>query len=62
VVYDGDGVAHVVVTESSSPTPKQLTMDDQVFKQTGSGATSEIFKKRSNGSYGTKQSWHELIQ
>ena len=62
IVYDGNGVPHVVVTGSNDPTPQQLSMDDQVFGQSGSGTTTEVFKQKTNGSYGTKQSWHELIQ
>lgn len=62
IVYDGKGVPHVVVTGSNDPTPQQLSMDDQVFGMSGTGTTTEIFKQKTNGSYGTKQSWHELIQ
>lgn len=62
IVYDSKGVPHVVVTGSNDPTPQQLSMDDQVFGLSGSGTTTEIFKQKTNGSYGTKQSWHELIQ
>lgn len=62
IVYDSKGVPHVVVTGSNDPTPQQLSMDDQVFGVSGTGTTTEIFKQKTNGSYGTKQSWHELIQ
>lgn len=62
IVYDGNGVPHVVVTGSNDPTPQQLKMDDQVFGLSGTTQSSVIFKQKSNGSYGTKQSWHELIQ
>jgi type IV pilus assembly protein PilY1 len=62
IVYDSKGVPHVVVTGSNDPTPQQLSMDDQVFGLSGAGTTTEIFKQKTNGSYGTKQSWHELIQ
>jgi len=62
IVYDSKGVPHVVVTGSNDPTPQQLSMDDQVFGLSGAGTTTEIFKQKANGSYGTKQSWHELIQ
>lgn len=62
IVYDNKGVPHVVVTGSNDPTPQQLSLDDQVFGLSSSGTISEIFKQKSNGSYGTKQSWHELIQ
>ncbi len=62
IVYDGKGVPHVVVTGSNDPTPQQLKMDEQVFGETASGRISEIFKQKSNGSFGTKQSWRELIE
>ena len=62
VVYDGNGVPHIVVTGSNDPTPQQLSLDDQVFGLSGSSKSTEIFKQKANGSYGTKQSWHELIQ
>lgn len=62
IVYDGNGVPRVVVTGSNDPTPQQLSVDDQVFGLSGSGKAGEIFKRKNNGSYGTKQSWHELIQ
>lgn len=62
IVYDGNGVPHVVVTGSNDPTPQQLSLDEQVFAQGTSGQTSVIFKQKTNGSYGTKQSWRELIQ
>jgi type IV pilus assembly protein PilY1 len=62
VVYDKNGVPHVVVTLSNKPTPEQLSLDDQVFGLSEAGKSSEIFKRRNNGSYGNKQSWHELIQ
>jgi type IV pilus assembly protein PilY1 len=62
IVYDGDGVPHVMVTLSNKPTPGRQTLDSQVFGIGASGNVNEIFKQRSNGSYGTKQSWHELIQ
>lgn len=62
IIYDGKGVPHVVVTGSNDPTPQQLKTDEQVFSETASGTLSEIFKQKSNGSYGTKQSWRELIQ
>ncbi len=62
IVYDGNGVPHVVVTGSNDPTPQQLSLDDQIFGLSGSSKSTEIFKQKTNGSYGTKQSWHELIQ
>lgn len=62
IVYDGNGVPHVVVTGSNDPTPQQLKMDEQVFGLSGTTQSSVIFKQKTNGSYGTKQSWHELIQ
>lgn len=62
IVYDGNGVPHVVVTGSNDPTPQQLTLDDQVFGLSATTKSSVIFKQKTNGSYGTKQSWHELIQ
>lgn len=62
IVYDGNGVPHVVVTGSNDPTPQQLSLDDQVFGISANSKTTDIFKQKPNGSYGTKQSWHELIQ
>jgi type IV pilus assembly protein PilY1 len=62
IVYDGNGVPHVVVTGSNDPTPQQLSLDDQVFGLSATSKSTEIFKQKTNGSYGTKQSWHELIQ
>jgi type IV pilus assembly protein PilY1 len=62
VVYDGKNVPHIVVTGSNDPTPEQLSLDDQVFGISGTGKSGNIFKQKSNGSYGTKQSWRELIQ
>lgn len=63
IVYDNaTNTPHVVVTGSDDPTPRQLKLDDDIFKQSGSGSFTEIFKQKSNGSYGTKQSWRELIQ
>lgn len=62
IVYGSNGVPHVVVTGSTDPTPQQLSLDDQVFGVSASGKINEIFKQKSNGSYGTKHSWHELIQ
>lgn len=62
IVYDGNGVPHVVVTGSNDPTPQQLSLDDQVFGLSNTTKSSVIFKQKNNGSYGTKQSWHELIQ
>lgn len=62
IVYDGNGVPHVVVTGSNDPTPQQLSLDDQVFGLSATSRSTEIFKQKNNGSYGTKQSWHELIQ
>lgn len=62
IVYDGNGIPHVVVTGSNDPTPQQLGLDDQVFGLSGTGKTGLIFKQKNNGSYGTKQSWRELIQ
>lgn len=62
IVYDGNGVPHVVVTGSNDPTPQQLSLDDQVFGLSATSRSTEIFKQKTNGSYGTKQSWHELIQ
>lgn len=62
IVYDSKNVPHVVVTGSNDPTPQQLSLDDQVFGISGVGKTGNIFKQKSNGSYGTKQSWRELIQ
>lgn len=62
IVYGSNGVPHVVVTGSNDPTPQSLSLDEQVFGLSGTGKASEIFKQKSNGSYGTKQSWHELIQ
>jgi len=62
IVYDGNGVPHVVVTGSNDPTPQQLSLDDQVFGLSATTKSTDIFKQKTNGSYGTKQSWHELIQ
>ena len=62
IVYDQSGVPHVVVTGSNDPTPQQLTLDEQVFSQTATATLNEIFKQKTNGSYGTKQSWRELMQ
>jgi type IV pilus assembly protein PilY1 len=62
IVYDGNGVPHVVVTGSNDPTPQQLSLDDQIFGLSGSNKATVIFKQKNNGSYGTKQSWRELIQ
>lgn len=62
IVYDGNGVPHVVVTGSNDPTPQQLSLDDQVFGLSNTTKSSVIFKQKDNGSYGTKQSWRELIQ
>ncbi|KQT36645.1 hypothetical protein ASG24_05690 [Methylophilus sp. Leaf414] len=64
LVYDQNNVPHVLVTGSDDPTPRQVNMDEQVFGKTsgGPGVIDNIFKRRENGSYGTKQSWHELIQ
>jgi type IV pilus assembly protein PilY1 len=62
IVYDGNGVPHVVVTGSNDPTPQQLSLDDQIFGLSASTKSDVIFKQKANGSYGTKQSWHELIQ
>jgi type IV pilus assembly protein PilY1 len=64
LVYDQNNVPHVLVTGSDDPTPRQINMDEQIFgKGTGGpGEIDNIFKRRTNGSYGTKQSWHELIQ
>lgn len=62
IVYDGNGVPHVVVTGSNDPTPQQLSLDDQVFGLSTTNKSTVIFKQKDNGSYGTKQSWHELIQ
>ncbi|WP_232410967.1 pilus assembly protein [Methylophilus sp. 5] len=62
IVYDGNGVPHVVVTGSNDPTPQQLSLDDQVFGLSATSRSTEIFKQKTNGSFGTKQSWHELIQ
>ena len=62
IVYDGNGVPHVVVTGSNDPTPQQLSLDDQVFGLSNTAKSTVIFKQKDNGSYGTKQSWHELIQ
>lgn len=64
LVYDQNNVPQILVTGSDDPTPRHLQMDDQVLsKQNPGGAEIDnIFKRRENGSYGTKQSWHELIQ
>ncbi len=62
IVYDGNGVPHVVVTGSNDPTPQQLSLDEQVFGLSATNKSTVIFKQKDNGSYGTKQSWHELIQ
>lgn len=64
LVYDQNHVPHVVVTGSDDPTPRQLNLDDSILGNMngGIGAADYIFKRRSNGSYGTKQTWHELIQ
>lgn len=62
IVYDGNSVPHVVVTGSNDPTPQQLSLDDQVFGLSNTSKSTVIFKQKDNGSYGTKQSWRELIQ
>ncbi|MGS7457273.1 hypothetical protein, partial [Mycobacterium tuberculosis] len=45
IVYDGNGVPHVVVTGSNDPTPQQLTLDDQVFGLSNTTKSSVIFKQ-----------------
>jgi type IV pilus assembly protein PilY1 len=64
LVYDQNNVPHVMVTGSDDPTPTRSLLGDQIVGATngGPGVVDSIFKKRTNGSYGTKQSWHELIQ
>ena len=64
LVYDQNNVPHIMVTGSDDPTPRQVNMDEQIFGKGngGPGEIDNIFKRRENGSYGTKQSWHELIQ
>lgn len=62
IIYDSGGTPHVTVTGSNDPTPQQLKTDDAVFSQAGSASGTAIFRQKSNGSYGTKHSWHELIQ
>ncbi len=61
IVYDAAGVPHVVATGSNDPTPQDMQMDDVVFEQSGTASMTEIFGQKANGSYGTKQSWRELI-
>lgn len=62
IVYDNKGVPHVMATLSDSPTPGELKLSGQMLGKSDPGNVNEIFKQRKNGSYGTKQSWHELIQ
>jgi type IV pilus assembly protein PilY1 len=62
LVYDQNNVPHVMVTGSDDPTPRGVQLDDKIFGQGSPGIAENIFKRRTNGSYGTKQSWHELIQ
>jgi type IV pilus assembly protein PilY1 len=62
ILYDSKGVPRVVITGSNDPTPQQSELSKMIFGPQSSGQASEIFKQKANGSYGTKQSWHELIQ
>jgi len=62
IVYDAKGVPHVVVTGSNDPTPFKSALAEQLFGKLGLVKSTEIFMQKANGSYGTKQSWHELIQ
>ncbi|MGQ2965949.1 pilus assembly protein [Methylophilus sp.] len=61
IVYDSKGVPHVMATLSDSPTPGETKLGGQMLGRTDPGNVSVIFKQRSNLSYGTKQSWRELI-
>lgn len=60
IVYDKDGNPHAMATGSNDSTPYSVA--EGVLDSLISSGVNEIFKQRSNGSYGTKQSWHELIQ
>ncbi|MFQ6333980.1 pilus assembly protein [Methylophilus sp. 3sh_L] len=62
IVYDANGVPHVLITGSNDPTPFEATLSKQVFGLQNTIKSNEIFQQKTNGSYGTKQSWRELIQ
>jgi type IV pilus assembly protein PilY1 len=62
IVYDSSGVAHVMATLSNDPTSDRSKLGDLLLADPDMGGVDEIFKQKTNGSYGTKQSWHELIQ
>jgi type IV pilus assembly protein PilY1 len=61
IVYDSKGVPHVMATLSDSPTPSETKLGGQVLGISTPGNVNEIFRQRKNLSYGTKQSWRELI-
>jgi len=60
ITYDSKGDPHVFVTSSNNATPFEVAAG--VLDSLVPSSVNEIFKQRTNGSYGTKQSWHELIQ
>jgi type IV pilus assembly protein PilY1 len=62
IVYDNKGVPHVVITGSNDPTPYQSSLGKLLFSEKSASKATEVFKQKANGSYGTKHSWHELIQ
>lgn len=62
VVYDKNGTPHVAVTGSTDPTPQMSDMGNKVFSEGNPSNATQIFNQKPNGSYGTKQSWRELIQ